>query len=795
MRLKSISTTNFGKLANEKVTFVKGLTVVKGPNEAGKSFSIEAITQGLYGDASSGAAHIREYCRKWGSEGSFSLELEIESGGKKYRIIRDFENKKNILVKPDGTEIKDKEKVRTKIAGLVGLPSDLAFKATACIPQEEVEKIRTSVSTLREIIEGRLAGSGLDTEKIVKKINKAKEKIRSRSGKKGELVHIDSLIYDTEQDLSVKRERLRKLTENKKELDKVNQKKKKDSYTLEDKEKAYKGSFEYITAKERYEKAENGFDSAKEDLEKYKKAIKEIQNATVEHNKLKSKLESLSLIIEKGKAYQEAVENCIELEKKLFEFKKKIYAVTKLEAQIKKKQKEIDSYKKVDYTDLQNARKIPGEIKGLRSSLAEQLFGIQVELEKDVEYLIIADRKKVKGPNAEMHEEATVRFPGIASIQVKNLTGEEMPIVEEIERKEEVLNWLYKRYGVKSIEEFEELYEKREKAIDERDTLNMKVETLLDDKDLSDLQADLNELEKDFKKENTVREKIESFAITPAELKKKKEDKAKLDEKKDGLEDTIIRNNGMLEAIGDDEDEFKILKKNAAKELAIAEAKLDESKIYECSSEGFAKLERETESLREEVKELNEKQIELSVKIKQETLGAEDIAAVEESLSELEIKRERLDHKYRVLYIINDNITWARESSISQFSGGIEDQMSKILSKITDGKYKEVKVDENLGVSVYSPEKGEFINIDDKIDKLSGGTVDQVYLAARLAILGLIAIGEKPPLILDDTFVSFDDMGRKERAFKILESIAKDYQILYFTCHDCPENLNVVELK
>jgi len=795
MRLKSISTTNFGKIANEKVTFDKGLTVVKGPNEAGKSFSIEAITQGLYGDASSGAAHIREHCRKWGSEGSYSLELEIESGGKKYRIIRDFENKKNILVKPDGTEIKDKETMRTKIASLVGLPSDLAFKATACIPQEEVEKIRTAVSTLREIIEGRLAGSGLDTEKIVKKINKAKEKIRSRSGKKGELVHIDSLIYDTGQDLNVKRERLRKLTENKKELDKVNQKKKKDRHALEDKEKAYKGSFEYITARDRYEKAEKDFDSAQEDLGKYKKAIKKIQNATVEHNKLKSRLESLLLIIEKGKAYQEAEENCIEFEKELFEFKKKINAVTKLEAQIKKKQKEIDSYKKVDYTALQNARKIPGEIKGLRSSLTEQLFGIQVELEKDVEYLIIADRKKVIGSSAEMHEEATVSFPGIASIQVKNLTGEEMPIVEEIERKDEVLNRLYKRHGVKNIEEFEELYEKRKKAIDEKETFKMRVETLLDDKDLSDLQADLKELEKDFKKENTVREKLESFAITPAELKKKKEDEAKLDEKKDGLQDTITMNKGMLEAIGDDENELKILKKNAAKELAIAEAKLDNSKIYECSSEDFVKLKRETESLREEVTELNEKQIELNVRIEQETLGAEDIAAVEESLSELERKRERLDNKYRVLYIINDNITWARESSISQFSGDIEDQMSKILSKITNGRYKEVKVDENLGVSVYSPDKGEFINIDDKIDKLSGGTVDQVYLAARLAILGLIAIGEKPPIILDDTFVSFDDMGRKERAFKMLESIAKDYQILYFTCHDCPENLNVVELK
>lgn len=794
MRIKSISTKNFGKLANKKISFTKDLTVVKGPNEAGKSFSIEAITQCLYGDASSGAANIREHCRKWGSEGSFSLELEIESRGKNYRVIRDFENKKNILVMPDGTEIKDKETVRKLVAQLVGLPSDLAFEATACIPQEEVEKIGSAVSSLREIIEGRLAGSGMDTNKIVSKIIKAKERICSRSGKKGELVYVDSLINDSGQDLSIKRERLSELTDNKMKLEKVNQKLQKDGQTLEDKEKAYKGSLEYITAKERFEKTEKEFDSVQEDMEMYKRAIKKIQNSTVDHNKLKSKLESLSLIIDKGKAYQEAVESYMELEKESSELKKKISILKKHEIQIKKKQKEIDSYKEVDYVALQNARKIPGEIKGLRSSLAEQLFGIQVELEKDIEYSIIADRKKVKGLSAEMHEEAIVRFPGIASVQVRNLTGEDMPIVEEIERKEEVLNRLFKRYSVKNIEELEELYEKREKAIDEINTIKTKVETLLDKDDLSNLQANLKELEKDLKKENTAREKLESFAITSPELSKKNEDRTKLREKKDELEDIITKNKGMLEAIGDDEDELKTQKKNAAKELAVAEAKLDESKIYECSPEEFARLERETETLRKEVKELNENQIELNVKIKQETLGAEDIAAVEESLSELERKRERLDHKYRVLDIINDNIAWARESSISQFSKGIEDQMSKILSKITDGKYKKVIVDKNLGVSVFSSEKGELINIDDKIDQLSKGTVDQVYLAARLAILGLIAIEEKPPLILDDTFVSFDDMGRRERAFKILESIAKDYQVLYFTCHDCPKNLSVIEL-
>ena len=155
-------------------------------------------------------------------------------------------------------------------------------------------------------------------------------------------------------------------------------------------------------------------------MTKYKIATKKIQNTTPELERLQSKLDSLVLLIEKAEASQKSNESCKELEKKLSEFRNKISALNKIEIQIKKKQKEIESYKSVDNEILQNVRKIPGEIKGMRSSLAEQLFGIHVNLEKDIEYSIIADSNKVKGPSAEMHEEAIVRFPGIASVEIRN---------------------------------------------------------------------------------------------------------------------------------------------------------------------------------------------------------------------------------------------------------------------------------------------------------------------------------------------------------------------------------------
>ena len=148
------------------------------------------------------------------------------------------------------------------------------------------------------------------------------------------MVNIEKDISDYQDDLIIKQDRLEELVKNKKELERINQKIINEIQILEDKEKAYKGSLEYIIAKERFEKAEKDFDSTQENLTKYKIATKKIQNATPELEKLQSKLDSLVLLIEKAEAYQMSNESCRELEKKLSEFRNKISAVNKIEIQI-----------------------------------------------------------------------------------------------------------------------------------------------------------------------------------------------------------------------------------------------------------------------------------------------------------------------------------------------------------------------------------------------------------------------------------------------------------------------------
>ena len=68
----------------------------------------------------------------------------------------------------------------------------------------------------------------------------------------------------------------------------------------------------------------------------------------------------------------------------------------------------------------------------------------------------------------------------------------------------------------------------------------------------------------------------------------------------------------------------------------------------------------------------------------------------------------------------------------------------------------------------------------------SDGTVDQLYLALRLAVAE--ALTPNAPLVLDDALVRFDDT-RLAQAMDILKDSAKQKQVIVFTCHKREEEL------
>ena len=69
------------------------------------------------------------------------------------------------------------------------------------------------------------------------------------------------------------------------------------------------------------------------------------------------------------------------------------------------------------------------------------------------------------------------------------------------------------------------------------------------------------------------------------------------------------------------------------------------------------------------------------------------------------------------------------------------------------------------------------------VDGMSEGTVDQLFLALRVAAVeDALAQGAKLPFLADDLFINFDD-ERAAAGFKVLAELARKTQVLFFTHH------------
>jgi hypothetical protein len=71
-----------------------------------------------------------------------------------------------------------------------------------------------------------------------------------------------------------------------------------------------------------------------------------------------------------------------------------------------------------------------------------------------------------------------------------------------------------------------------------------------------------------------------------------------------------------------------------------------------------------------------------------------------------------------------------------------------------------------------------------KVDGMSDGTVDQLFLALRIAAVeDSIEHGVCVPFLADDLFINFDD-ERAAVGLEILAELARKTQVLFFTHHD-----------
>ena len=158
-----------------------------------------------------------------------------------------------------------------------------------------------------------------------------------------------------------------------------------------------------------------------------------------------------------------------------------------------------------------------------------------------------------------------------------------------------------------------------------------------------------------------------------------------------------------------------------------------------------------------------------------ENLGQE--AQLRSELAQVDKKIDQLENTYAALTIALQTLAEAAQDLQRRFAPKIAQRAQELFSRLTGGRYNKLNLGQDLSVNVSA--QGE-----DTLHAAlwrSEGTIDQLYLALRLAVAEELT--PDAPLVLDDALVRFDDT-RLKSALDILREEAKNKQILLFTCQE-----------
>ena len=158
---------------------------------------------------------------------------------------------------------------------------------------------------------------------------------------------------------------------------------------------------------------------------------------------------------------------------------------------------------------------------------------------------------------------------------------------------------------------------------------------------------------------------------------------------------------------------------------------------------------------------------------KEETLWS--LQARRDMLKEALEKNAAIDEELAAIDLAVNTMHELSENAFDSFGHYLEENTSQILSEMTGGAYSGVKIDDMLNITLMKG--GQRV----ELYSVSSGTLDQVYLALRLACVRFLWPDEDMPLFLDDTFALYDN----DRLAAALRWLSENYkgQIFIFTCH------------
>lgn len=661
-----------------EVAFPADLTVVKGPNEQGKSSLLEALLAGLFYDPKKSNQQIAAL-KSWNSEKLYDITLNLEHNGQDIVLYKNFETKELTLEnKGAGKKLNTFSGIGDYLYEIGALRSLALFETTACVKHDAMVSITEGKREISQALQSLMtaSGEGVSSEKILKKLNEAVSSLQRGMKQQAKNPGLLKKLENEIAECSARRDKIHS------ELADMESK---SAYLAEANTKLEKLKREYETHDSQYQKNVAYFKTIQE-LEKLHAAA---DRANADFNTLMeiaNKKGYFVLQLEKMKGLR-----AIDLEK-LYMQKETLNAKkTKLKSIIQES-KELSTGKKTASSHIRMthiALSVLLFAGGFMGFMRAELFALW-------------------GLFAAAFAYSFVFRKGIETHTGTQLGAESESLAHEIAVLERQMGKVLDENGVKTDDE-----------------LILKI-----------------------KKYNEFGQEL-----------------AKLESKEEG----ILRS-GQL-------DDFKKERNELLKRIAIEETKIsDEEKTSPPVPTAQRVLELDRERAKQELDKAD-KEVSRLQTIMHSQYSREDLVKAEEEMEYKQTQKENAERKLRTLELLTDVLIEAQTKTIAQSRAAIENYMRRYLPAITNGRYTDVRIKDDLSFEVWSEEKKGMVVPE---ENLSRGTVDQFYLAARFAVLALLNKGVRSLVLLDDPFSAFDER-RREKTKEMLEDMTESFQIILFT--------------
>lgn len=710
MRITRLQVRNVRRHADLDLKLAPGLTVIRGPNESGKTTIQRALELALTRRVTSGSADI-DGLRSWkaGEDDRpwvrLEFEQDVDDKPEKGTLEKTFRGARGtVTLETDGQSITDPALADQVMAELTGIPSEAFFRSTASVRHHELDGLARDEAALRDRLQASISGGDRGTSLARRKLERALFELNTKGEKNpGRIKVAEAALAQSAAALRNGEAALAQLEVDRDALGTARDRRASAEADLVEKRS--------LLDKARLaERLGTERDVAKQRFERYRAAVDVSEQITKLEGSHPSKME-LPLL-------REILTKVRDADVRIREIRAKIAGEVEVKFEIQEP-----------------------------TPRAWRPFGIAAIL-----ILLLAVGVAAVG----QLQLLPVRIPSFAiQSQGTDIVIPGGPLLGGLLVLVSVVMALIGRRQHARAQDFRKTKDLREAEVERRLRGRSQLESELQNSEVM-LQNQLAAIE------------LPDLAAVEA-----------LVEAEEAHDTNILRLRAQLEGLVGREPSETLpqLRDAAAAEIEQKTGAIEELGPIAHEARARERLEVEVNDADRTLGVVRDEEAGARARVDQNAVDAEEVAGHAEHVATWSEQLAALQRRARVYDTTLKALETAERATIRTATRYLERRMVGDLDRITAGRYRRVKVnDEDLGISVFAPELGDWVDVS----TLSQGTLDVVYLAARIGLVRLVTGDRRPPLVLDDPFVTLDD-ERGKRALALLKEISSDFQVIYLT--------------